>query len=301
MRFIDKALPFIRNLVARFRDDDVPSLGAQLTYYWILAFFPFMIFVVSVAGFVNLNSDAVIGEMIRLLPAGAGDNVRSIVNEASANRSQALLSVGMLAALWAASNGINAVIKGLNKAYDAKETRPFWKVRGLSLLATVSMAAVIAVSMLTLVFGENVGEYLFRRLDYPAAFPAVWDTLKIVVPPVILFVVFLLLYRIAPNRRLSWREVVPGSLFAALAWIVGSILISFYVGNFSNYSGTYGSLGGIIALLLWLYFSSMIVLLGGEINATLALDEKRGKARDMRGEKPGDEQFPLSRTRKSVY
>ncbi|MFC4775216.1 YihY/virulence factor BrkB family protein [Paenibacillus sp. GCM10023252] len=273
------AIPFARNLIYRFRDDEVPALGAQLTYYFILAFFPFLIFLISIIGFMQLSQDSVIHEFIRILPQETGAAVQNILDEVTANKSQALLSFGMLATIWAASNGVNAVIKGLNKAYDEEETRPFWKVRGLAVLATMVLAIVIVLSMLMLVFGKSIGEYLFEWMNYPAGFEMIWGIVKYAIPLLGMCVVFLLLYRMTPNRKLTFREVLPGSIFTTVGWIVTSILFSFYVNNFGNYTKTYGSLGGIIVLLIWLYLSSIIIILGGEINATFAFwREGRTKA-----------------------
>jgi membrane protein len=184
----------------------------------------------------------------------------------------------MLATIWAASNGVNAIIKGLNKAYDEEETRPFWIVRGISVISTLVLAVVILISMLTLVFGRIIGEYLFEWLNYPVAFPRIWSVLKLAIPLVAIFGVFMLMYQVTPNRRLTWRDVLPGSVFTTVGWIVSSLLFSFYVNHFGNYAKTYGSLGGIIVLLIWLYWSSIIVLLGGEINATYAFG-REGKVK----------------------
>ncbi|HUC92669.1 MAG TPA: YihY/virulence factor BrkB family protein [Paenibacillus sp.] len=268
-----KALQFGQGLIERFRDDEVPALGAQLTYYLLLSFFPFLIFLVSVIGFVQMDGDSVVSDLIRVLPTDTGQTVRDIVNEVTANRSGALLSIGMLATVWAASNGINAVIKGLNKAYDEAETRPFWKVRGISVLATLVLAIVIILAMLMLVFGRAIGEFLFQWLSYPAGFDLIWGIVKYAVPLLAMFAVFMLLYRMTPNRKLTWREVVPGSIFTTVGWIATSLGFSFYVNNFGNYTKTYGSLGGVVVLLIWLYISSIIIVLGGEINATLHFDK----------------------------
>ncbi|WP_127581866.1 YihY/virulence factor BrkB family protein [Paenibacillus koleovorans] len=263
---------FARQLLFRVRDDEVPALAAQLTYYLILAFFPFLIFLISILGFVRLSGEDAISIFIRLLPVETGDTVSEIVHEVSGDKSEALLSIGMIATIWAASNGINAVIKGLNKAYDEEENRPYWKVRGISLLSTLVLVFVILLSMLMLIFGRAMGTYLFELLHYPAGFTPIWLLLKTVIPLASMVGVFLLLYRMTPNRRLTFREVLPGALFTTVGWIATSMLFSFYVNHFGNYSKTYGSLGGVIVLLIWLYMSSMIILLGGEINATLAFD-----------------------------
>ncbi|MCA0754290.1 YihY/virulence factor BrkB family protein [Paenibacillus sp. N4] len=261
---------FIKQLYSRFRDDDVPGIGAQLTYYLILSFFPFLIFMVSVLGFVQLSGDSLVAELIRILPADTGESVSSIWSEVAGHSSGAFLSLGMIATLWSASNGLNAIIKGINKAYDVEESRPFWKVRGISLLATVVLAAVIMMSMLLLIFGKVIAKYVFRLLDMTAGFEWVWGVLRYSVPVATMIIVFCLLFWLAPNRRLRFREVIPGALMTTFGWITTSLLFQVYINQFGNYSKTYGSLGGIIVLLIWLYLSSILILLGGEINATLA-------------------------------
>ncbi len=275
---MQKSLEFARCLFFRFRDDDVPALGAQLTYYLILAFFPFLIFLVSMIGFLQLEGEEVIRGWISVLPADTGSILTKSLNEVTDESSQTLVSVGMIATIWAASNGINAVIKGLNKAYDEEENRPYWKVRGVSILATLILAVVILLSLFMLIFGKVIGEYLFEWLSYPAGFEIIWGLLKFAIPLLAMIAVFTLLYWVTPNRRLTIKEVIPGAIFTSVGWVVTSLLFSFYVNQFGNYTKTYGSLGGVIVLLIWLYLSSIIILLGGEINATLAFS-KDGKSK----------------------
>lgn len=269
MKSNSSKLQFLKCLYSRYREDDVPALGAQLTYYLILAFFPFLIFMVSLLGFIEMSGDSVISEFIRLLPAEASETISGILTEVVENSSGTLLSFGMIATIWSASNGINAILKGLNKAYDVEEQRPFWKVRGISLLATLSLVIVIVLVMVMLIFGKAIGEYLFQWLRYPNGFEWIWNVLKYVIPITAMVGAFTLLYWIVPSRRLRLREALPGALFTSIGWIITSLGFQFYMNNFGNYSKTYGSLGGVIMLLVWLYISSILILLGGEINATL--------------------------------
>jgi membrane protein len=282
MKRVARLLPFFKNLYCRFRDDDVPALGAQLTYYLILSFFPFLIFVVSLMSFVQLSGDSVVAELIRLLPSATGEAIESILQEVTNNGRGTLLSVGMIATLWSASNGVNAVIKGVNKAYDVEENRPFWKVRAISLAATVVLAITILLAIVLLVFGEVIGKFLFDPFESPVGFERIWGTLKYVIPVSFMIVVFSLLYWIVPNRGISFKTAVPGALFATFGWIAASLLFQFYINNFGNYSQTYGSIGGIIVLLIWLYISSNIVILGGEVNAALAGGRSRTAVKDLR-------------------
>ncbi|MBB6633872.1 YihY/virulence factor BrkB family protein [Cohnella thailandensis] len=267
--------PRVRSLIAKFRETDVVSLGAQLSYYLILAFFPFLIFLISLIGHFRLSSDTLMDILVRLLPNATGSSIRDVVNEVTANQSGALLSFGLLGSIWSASGAVNAMIKGLNKAYGEQEHRAVWRVRGISLLATLVLAAIIIVSMALLVFGETIQQELLTRLGAPEHWSRIWSVLQIVVPVVVLFCVFLLLYRMTPDRRLTWSEVIPGSVFAAIGWIASSLLFSFYVNNFGNYSKTYGSLGGVIVLLIWLYLSSIILLVGGILNAEFANNKQQ--------------------------
>ncbi|WP_336773706.1 YihY/virulence factor BrkB family protein [Paenibacillus sp. MMO-58] len=269
MKRISAILPFFKNLYSRFRDDDVPALGAQLTYYFILSFFPFLIFVVSLMSFVRLSGDSVVAELIRLLPQQTGEAIQTILQEVTKDSRGTLLSIGMIATLWSASNGVNAVIKGVNKAYDVEENRPFWKVRAISLAATVVLALAILLAIVLVIFGEVIGNFLFDWFNSPVGFGLIWGTLKYVFPISFMIVVFSLLYWIVPNRKVPFKTVLPGALFATFGWIASSLLFQFYINNFGNYSKTYGSIGGIIILLIWLYISSNIIILGGEINATL--------------------------------
>ncbi|MFD0673755.1 YihY/virulence factor BrkB family protein [Cohnella sp. GCM10027633] len=263
---------FIRKLWARYRDDDVTALAAQLAYSFMLALFPFLLFVANVAGFFYHEKDGAIREIVRYLPTESADTVVTIVNETSAGRSGFLLVFGMLAALWAASGGVNAFIKGMNKAYDVRETRVWWKVRGLSLLATLFLAATIFIVFALLVFGDQIGEYAFKHYPALEPFETLWTVVRFVLPVAAVFGAIALLFNRMPNRLLGWREVWPGAAFTTVSWIGASALFSVYVDHFGNYSNTYGSLGAAIILLTWLYYSAIVLLLGGEINATIHAD-----------------------------
>jgi membrane protein len=133
----------------------------------ILSFFPFLIFLVTLIGFLSLSGDSFTQQLIRVVPSDTGKSIQAILTEVTIHRSGTLLSLGILTTLWAASNGVKAIIKGLNKAYDEEETRPFWKVRGIAVLATIVLAIVLIIAMVLLVFGEVIGQYVFRFLNVP--------------------------------------------------------------------------------------------------------------------------------------
>ena len=268
-------MTFLKHLYTKIKNDDVTAISAQISYYLILSSFPFMIFIVTLIGYANISIEEMINDLSGVIPVETVTIIEEILNEVSEGRNQTLLSFGMLATLWAASRGINAVIKGLNKAYGLEENRPFWKIRGLSFLATLVVGIVVIVSILLLVLGGWVGEQLFLLLNSPKGFHQLWNFLQYGIPLLVMVIVFTSLYWFAPNRKISVKEALPGAVFTSIGWITTSLLFSIYVSRFGEYTKTYGSLGGVIVLLIWLYISSMIILIGGEINATLS--SRRGK------------------------
>ncbi len=264
-----RAFSFSKQLYQKIKLDDVQGISAQLTYYLILSLFPFLIFIMTLIGYAHISVEDKIRDLEQIMPAEAISIIEEILKDVAEGRSQALLSFGMLATLWAASKGINAIIKGLNRAYDIEESRVFWKIRGIAFLATLFIGLVVLLSILLLVLGTWLKTQVFLLLDLPYGFQKIWDLLQYAVPLFVMFLVFTLLYWIAPSRRLTLKEVMPGAMFATLGWIITSILFSVYVNQFSNFTETYGSLGGVMVLLIWLYISSIIILAGGEINAIL--------------------------------
>ena len=261
----------LKYLYYRFKHDEIPAIGAQLTYYLILAIFPFLIFLIALVSYTPITVEQAIRNMSGFLPGETHKVMIGVLHQITTPKSNAFISFGMIAAIWTASNGVMALVRGINKAYDKEETRPFWKVRGISVLFTLALALIILFSFIMLVFGELLGDNLFRILGIRYPFKTVWNILRFVIPVITMLIVFICLYYIIPNKRLKFKEVIPGSFFCTFGWAVTSLLFSFYVNNFNNYARTYGSIGGIIALLIWMYWCSIIMLLGAEINAILTL------------------------------
>lgn len=261
---------FIKQLYVRFQEDEVSALGAQMTYYLILAFFPFLIFLLTIISYTSVTSEIILNNLRPILANNSFEMVEDFVNETLRAGNKTLLSFGMIGTLWAASTGVMAIIRGLNKAYDVAENRPFWKARILSILFTLALGVVILLSFVLLIFGKGIGEQIFIFLHFPDHFDTIWNFIKYSIPLATMLVVFIFIYKVTPNKSLSIREVISGAVFSTLGWIITSILFAFYVNNWGNYTKMYGSIGGIIVLLIWMYISSIIILLGGEINATLS-------------------------------
>ncbi len=272
-----RVIDLVKDLYFRFNDDDVPALASQLAYYFILAIFPFLIFLINLINITPVTSEQALHDLSKVMPTTAYDIIKDVISHVSNTNRQTFLSFSMAATIWAASNGMNAVIKSLNKAYDEHENRSLWKVRGLSIIATIAFAFTIILSFILLILGEIIGRNIFVFLGFSNSFKTLWSLIRFISPIVIMFIVFALLYRYMPNKRMKYSEVLAGSIFSSIGWFITSILFSIYVNNFSSYANTYGSIGGIILLIIWLYWISIIILLGGELNASLAYNRLKYK------------------------
>jgi len=258
---------YIEQLIFRYKDDDLPSLSAQITYYLILAFFPFLLFLINVISFTPLSNEILITNFNTFLPKETGYLVKDVVVQTLQSKSTTLLLLGMIGSLWASSKGIAAIIKGLNKVYDIKENRNFIKLNSIALIATIGVTIMIIFSFVMIVFGKIIGNYVFGLLGAKALFNIIWSFLRYGIPLTIMFITFSLIYVYVPNRKLKFSNVIVGTIFTTVGWVTTSVLFSLYVNNFANYEKVYGSLGGVIALISWLYISTLIILIGGEINA----------------------------------
>lgn len=256
-----------RLLWHRIEEDDIPGLSAQLSYYFLLSLFPLLIVLFTLLPYFPIPHQDMLGVIRDFAPVEAMDLIEKNVNNIMDQRNGGLLSFGIIGTIWSASNGINAIVKAFNKAYNVKESRSFIVSRGMAILLTFGMILVLILAIVLPVFGRQIGLFLFSQLGYTTEFIKVWNTLSWLVSAIILFLIFTGLYWIAPNVKLKCRSAFPGAVFATVGWIISSIGLTFYVGNISNYSLTYGSIGAIIVLMIWLYISAFIIILGGEINA----------------------------------
>lgn len=248
------------------KSDAVSVLAGGVAFYSVLAIFPAMIATLSIYGLVSDPAD--VARQIDELSAGLPDEVRRLLVaqlEAVASTSGSSLTAGLvvsvLAALWAASKGMKALIEAINVAYDEDETRGFVELRVLAYGFTVGGVLLVVTTVFAITALPALGDHLG---------PVGRVTASIVRWPILAAVMLLglaVIYRFAPARENApWQWVTPGSLTAGLLWIVGSVLFAVYVNNFGSYNDTYGSIGAVVVLMLWLYLTAFVVLLGAELN-----------------------------------
>ncbi|WP_406242631.1 YihY/virulence factor BrkB family protein [Tissierella carlieri] len=272
-RYNNKYTKFLKEFLFRMKDDSVTAIGAQLSYFLVLSIFPFLIFFLNILSYTPIAREDVLHSIIVLLPLDTQRLIATLVIETINTSNQTLLSLSAITGIWAASKGIMALIRVLNKAYDVEETRSYLELRGLAVLFTIALLVLLVIVLLTLVFGEVLGNKLFDFLGITQKFIIFWQYFRVIISLSFMVLIFALLYRYIPSirngKKINFKHAMPGAIFASLGWIITSTIFSYYVNNFGNYGKTYGSLGGIIVLLIWLYISSIIIIMGGEINATL--------------------------------
>lgn len=268
--FLRKTVIFLVMFIKKIGDDDIFALGAQLAYYMVLSFIPFLMFLMTLVGFSHLNSDAVLNLLSNVMPTEAFNLIQSTVIEIVDREQTGLLWISIALAIWVSSSGFKAVIKGLNKAYGVKETRSYIKLKLISMIYTILLALIVIATLFLFVFGDVIGDFFMKVLEHPEVIYYIWNMLRYVVVILIMILFFMFLYNATPCVRLGWLEVIPGAVITTLGWISISYIFAYYVNNFSNYSRLYGSLGAVFMFMTWMFITSMILILGGEINAVLA-------------------------------
>lgn len=265
-----KWFKFLDKLIHGILEDEVPATGGQLTYFLVLSIFPFLIFFLNILSYTSIAQEEILDNFLIVLPTETQILLKGIVREIVGYSSETLLSLGIILTLWTGSLGITAIIRAVNKAYDVENKRPYWKLKGLAMIFTVALALVLIIVLSMLVFGEVIGNKIFAVFGATHIFYHIWELFRIIIPLLSMVIIFALLYKFSPTPgeglNIKFTETLPGAIFAAVGWVIASMIFSFYVNNFGNYSKTYGSLGGIIILLIWLYIASIMIILGGEIN-----------------------------------
>ncbi|EST39527.1 hypothetical protein N566_01495 [Streptomycetaceae bacterium MP113-05] len=254
-----------------FQEDELTDKAAALTYYGVLALFPALIAVVSVTRL--LGSDAirsVIDELGGLAPGPVKSTLTSILEQVQGSGGAGIaLVVGLVLAVWSASGYVAAFMRAGNHVYDIREGRPFWKTLPIRFFTTVAVLVMLALVAVAVVVSGGVARTVGDALGLGDTAVTVWSIAKWPATVLLVGFVFSLLYWAAPNVQRRFRWVTPGGLLAVLIWIVASVAFAFYVGNFSSYNQTYGSLAGVIVFLIWLWISNIAILLGLEFNAEL--------------------------------
>lgn len=281
-------------------EDEVFGRAAQLAYYFLLALFPLLLFLTSVIGLV-MGSETGLRESLfnylgKVLPASASQLVSTTVFEVTNASGGGKIAFGILAALWAASNGMGAITEALNIAYDVEESRAWWKQRLTAIALTIALSLLIISALLLILYGGRIADYVAASYGLGESFAIAWKVLQWPIVLVFVLLAFALIYYFAPDvRNQKWIWITPGAVLGVGLWLLVSFSFRLYLHFFDSYSKTYGALGAVIVLMLWLYLTGAAILIGGEVNAEIEHAAAEAGAPDAKEE---GEKAPKS-TRKS--
>jgi membrane protein len=278
----------IKRTVKETQADKGFGLAAQLAYYFFLALFPALLVLIALAG---VFADAgLVERLVNMMSGAVPPDVISIIRDQLIRISQGqqggILTFGVLAALWSSSAAIVSLIDSLNSAYDVEDSRPWWKQRLVAIALTVGIAVFIIASFALVLAGPEIADWLAGRFGLGSAFAWTWKIVQWPIVFVLVALAFGLVYYFGPDVEQDFVFLTPGSVLATVLWLLGSLAFRFYVMNFASYNETYGAVGGVMVLLLWLYLSGLVVIVGAEMNAEIEHASPHGKAA---GEKvPGE-------------
>jgi membrane protein len=279
-----------KRTVREFIADGCLGIAAQLSYYFFLALFPALLFLLALASFFSLEpvANQVVRGMAPVVPPDVLAIIRTQIERISQSDDGGLLTVGIAGAIWSSSAALASLVDSLNKAYDIDEGRPWWKVRLMAIGLTLALAAMVIIAFALIMVGPGTAQQLAEQVGIGPAFKWTWAILRW--PAAIALVCFAVgvVFYFGPDARQEWKWITPGAVTATLLWMLVSVGFKFYVKNFTDYNAVYGTIGGVMVLLLWFYVSGLAILIGAEMNAEIEHASPYGK--DPGEKAPGQRQ-----------
>ena len=266
-------VPLVKKTVKEVGADRIPSIAAETAYYFFFSLFPLLLFLTPLLGLVGNGQQLMESMLSRLsstMPADTLELLRRVLQEIiTANGNAGIMSLGALLAAWSGSNIFGSLMDALNIAYDVNETRPWWKKQILRISALLVAGGVMIVATYVFLDGERVANWMDSKFNIGDAFVVAWTVLQVVLAVALLVAVGALVFKLLPNVQQRWRHVFVASTVTTLLWIAATVVFRLYVQHFGSYNKTYGTIGGVIVLLTWMYYSMFVLLVGGELASEL--------------------------------
>ena len=271
--------PLISKIVHNVMTNHIMALAAGLSYYFVMSLFPALILAAAVLGYLPLPHmfGRILGAMSAVVPADSMGLVRTVLREVVTPHRRGLLTLGLLGTLWTASNGFATLIEALNVAYGVPETRPIWKTRLLALQLMFICGFLLIVGTTFMFLGPRFGGWLANKVDMSRQFVDVWPLLRWSLSVAFVVLAVELIFYWAPNVKQRFMATLPGAAIGVGFWIGASFVLGFYFSRFAGMNHTYGTLAGAVALMVWLYWSWFVILIGAEVNAELLKAKSGGK------------------------
>ena len=279
-------VPLAKKTVKEIGEDRIPSLAAETAYYFFFSLFPLLLFLTPLLGLIGNGQqlmESMMGRLSSTMPADTLSLLRRVLGEIITSSGNAgIMSVGVLLAAWSGSNIFGALMGSLNIAYDVSETRSWWKRQLLRIGVLLIAGGTMIAATLIFLNGEGIARWVGSLIGLGDAAIAAWTVLQLLLAVALLVALGAIVFKLLPNVQQRWSHVFVASAVTTLLWIVATVLFRFYVQNFGSYNKTYGTIGGVIILLSWMYYSMFVLLVGGELAAEL--HKGTGATQPLKGE-----------------
>jgi membrane protein len=246
-------------------EDEVFGRCAQFAYYWFFSLFPLLILLTALLAYLPIKGN--LDALSKMLPSEAFTLIQSTFHEITQHRRGGLLSFSILVVIWSSSSGMGVLIAALNKTSNSTKSRPWWRERLLAIILTLGLATLIIAALMLIFFGDYISKIVVSTYGFGSTLTAVWQAGQWLVVIAFVLIGVELLYYFAPNTEQRWALFTPGAIFALVFWLSISYGLRLYVSRVTDYSATYGALGGVMVLMIWLYLMGVAILVGGVINS----------------------------------
>ena len=289
---------FLKLIYKEMNEDHVMAFAGNLTYKGLFAIFPFFTFLLSLLGLFNATDlvNTMVDKLSGIVPQSATKFIEGQLLSITQSQAESAFTFGaiisLLLALWGVSGAFRSVMEAMNVMYEVEEDRPFWKVYGLSIFMSLAVIVLLVGALVLVIFGESIGVKVADLVGLGSLFATLWSIVQWPVVALVVLFAFALIYYFAPAVEQRFRWISPGAIIAFVFWLIFSLLFSLYASTFggSSYNETYGSLAGVIVLMLYVYYSALIMLIGAEVNQVIEWHIPGGK---NEGEKiPEDDRRP---------
>jgi len=264
-----KLIHFIHALSDKIKENEIMPLATQLTYSLIFALFPFIIFLISLVGYFDINAETLLEETFAVFPLQIAQIINDVILDVVDTRNPSILSTSLLISLFTVANGFHTIMRGINKVYNHEDSRNI-VVRWLySFLLVIALAIAITASLLVVIYGDTIYNIIAQHFSPNSSFSAIFGFAGVLVTITIMLATIMLIYRLSLGQKQSIVSMLPGAMLTITVWAISSSAFNFYINNFSRYSLVYGSIASIFITMLWLNIISATILIGAQTNALL--------------------------------
>jgi len=258
---------FFKELIEEIKKDDLLSVANDMTYKIFFSIFPFVIFLISIVGFLELDESYLLEQFYSFLPDTIHATIQTVTAEIITKKNPNILSFSLIISMWSASWGFGTAMRCINKAYGQGDTRNIIKKILINVASVIVFSAIIILSFVMLIFGDNIMAFLYANFNIGETVMPLFSSFRYIGAVILMFLAVIVINKVSISKRVTWKSLMPGTVLTVALWIAVSKLFNIYVRNFTKYSTVYGSLAGIIVFLLWLNILCIVLLLGSEVNA----------------------------------